>query len=285
MPCRALTSLREKSTRARAHTHTHTHTQNARTHACTHARIDAHTRTYTRTHSRTHAHIYQFMFRLVAEDPSTSDVMPKLTTYTADLFHPSFTHDKHVAYVGFPVRPFQITASTTVHGVNLGFTVGRLPEGSRLTTVQGGSTRFSFECVNSTNYCAQSPSTSCNGTSTPTCTCLAPVPGAVCPGFGSSACPGRGVCVPCWQIGKCPTQEGNMTFSWVPVAGQEGVHTLCFDAVAQRPANLCPDARAVGCAVMVSDMKCVVIGTHTCLMAIVDLHACASVNGEIMSWN
>jgi hypothetical protein len=200
------------------------------------------------------------MFRLVAEDTPTNDVMPRLTSYIPGLFHPSFSHDKHVAYVGFPVRPFQITASTIVHGVTLGFTIGRLPAGARLTTVQGGTARFAFECVNSTRYCEQSPSTSCNGTSTPTCTCRLPIPGTTCAGVGGM-CAGSGVCIPCWQLGTCPTLEGNMTLTWVPVSGQEGVHTICFNAVAQRPANLCSGTpRPVGCDLMVSDMKCVVIG-------------------------
>mmetsp|Transcript_3266 Transcript_3266/g.8206 ORF Transcript_3266/g.8206 Transcript_3266/m.8206 type:complete len:862 (-) Transcript_3266:194-2779(-) len=201
----------------------------------------------------------EFMINLVAQDPATQRVMPRLYSHIPDLFYPAFQYDKHVAYVGFPIIPFQISASTTINGVNVGFTVGRLPEGTHLTTVQGGASALAYHCAGGARYCMQNPGTACNGTSSPTCTCMSPNTNESCAGVGAATCTGGGMCRACWELGLCPTLEANMSVTWTPVAGQEGVHTMCFDAIAQRPPSMCPVASTVGCSPMPSEMHCVAI--------------------------
>eukprot|EP00286_Rhodomonas_abbreviata_P002149 CAMPEP_0181344680 /NCGR_PEP_ID=MMETSP1101-20121128/32315_1 /TAXON_ID=46948 /ORGANISM="Rhodomonas abbreviata, Strain Caron Lab Isolate" /LENGTH=224 /DNA_ID=CAMNT_0023456525 /DNA_START=676 /DNA_END=1347 /DNA_ORIENTATION=+ len=62
----------------------------------------------------------EVMIRVVEEDVANGRILPVLSSAPPSLFYPSYSHRHHVAYLGFPVRPFQVTAATALQGVHLG---------------------------------------------------------------------------------------------------------------------------------------------------------------------
>ena len=143
------------------------------------------------------------------------------------------------------------------------YAVGRIPEGAHLSTVSGGSSRIGFQCYNGTSSCAETPSTACNGTSYTGCTCLTANTGSACGGLtDTSTCNLGGLCKECWDqdVRACPTSPAVIKFAWTPVAGQEGAHVVCANAVAMRPEHNCLlSPSAPGCSPMVSGMACVLL--------------------------
>mmetsp|Transcript_59543 Transcript_59543/g.140278 ORF Transcript_59543/g.140278 Transcript_59543/m.140278 type:complete len:835 (+) Transcript_59543:252-2756(+) len=202
----------------------------------------------------------EVMIRLLEAGPGTQVVVPKLTSADPNLFYPSYLYNIHVGYLGFPVRPFDVTASTALQGVNLGFTVGRLPEGARLSTVRGGASHLASLCAGGTHFCREDTTAACNGTSTVGCTCLPADTGRVCGGVGGLVCRGGSVCTPCFELGECPTSNASLTFTWTPASGQEGTTIVCFDATTEGEAG-CAAAGVEGnggaCAAVSSPSQCV----------------------------
>jgi LysM repeat protein len=203
----------------------------------------------------------EFMISLVEEDLAQDMRMPRLLAPdTPDIFYPHFVYKYHVAYLGFPITPLQVSGEIEEHGMQLGFTTGRLPEGVQLSTISGGTAMFGFSCINGSHFCQQSPTTKCNGTSTPSCTCVEADTGKACRGPHNSltACRGGATCQSCWYLGTCPTSMGNLTVEWVPVTGQVGTHMFCFDVTAQRPQEFCAPGNAeFGCEPLSSPSQCV----------------------------
>jgi len=186
--------------------------------------------------------------------------MPRLSSPTApDLFYPHLSYARHVSYLGFPMTPFHLSGSTNLQAMQVGFTVGRMPSGARISTIAGGTSAYGFSCVNGTHWCKQSPLTSCNGTSTLGCTCQEPDTEKACRGPHNSmtACRGGGTCQSCWHRGTCPTSTGVIAVEWVPTSGQMGTHMFCFDVTAQRPQEYCSDANEHGCRALSSPSQCV----------------------------
>jgi hypothetical protein len=195
-------------------------------------------------------------------DEGVTGPLPSVASPDADILYPAFTHARHVAYVGFPMRPVTVTANTTAHGVTLAFTVGRVPPNLRLSTVRGGVTAFTgARCTNGSAFCLQNPSVRCNAT-TPACTCQPPNNGAPCNASApwAAQCALGGACLECWDRRDCAPSPAAMTLSWTPVSGQEWTHMLCLAPVAQRPAQYCPPAPAPpppGCAAASGPPECV----------------------------
>lgn len=185
-----------------------------------------------------------------------------------DIFYPHFSYARHVAYLGFPITPFEVSGEMDAQAVNLGFTTGRMPAGARMTTVAGGTSAYGFTCVNGSMYCKESPMTPSNGTNIPGCTAMPADTGKPCTGpHGSTtACRGGGICQSCWHLGTCPVSMGNMTVEWVPTIGQVGTHMLCFDVTAQRPGQYCSGSTEWGCyAAISSPSQCVSIEVCVCV--------------------
>jgi len=172
-----------------------------------------------------------------------------LAPKTPDIFYPHFSYARHVAYLGFPITPFEVSGEMAAQAMNLGFTTGRMPDGLRLSTVAGGTASYGFTCVNGSMYCRESPMTRSNGTNIPGCTAMPADTGKPCTGPHNSltACRGGGICQACWHLGSCPVSMGNMTVEWIPTLGQVGTHMLCFDVTAQRPRPYCGDEAEWGC--------------------------------------
>eukprot|EP00286_Rhodomonas_abbreviata_P001098 CAMPEP_0181289584 /NCGR_PEP_ID=MMETSP1101-20121128/957_1 /TAXON_ID=46948 /ORGANISM="Rhodomonas abbreviata, Strain Caron Lab Isolate" /LENGTH=709 /DNA_ID=CAMNT_0023393809 /DNA_START=733 /DNA_END=2862 /DNA_ORIENTATION=- len=202
----------------------------------------------------------EVMIRVVEEDVANGRILPVLSSAPPSLFYPSYSHRHHVAYLGFPVRPFQVTAATALQGVHLGFTVGRLPQGARLSTVKGGASSLSSLCAHGGPYCRHDPTLPCNGTSTRDCECLPPDDGKLCSGVGAITCRGGATCMPCWELGECPTSNASLSFQWTPIAGQEGTHIVCFDATSEGAAGCAAEEASVlseRCAALSSPAQCV----------------------------
>ena len=205
----------------------------------------------------------ELMISLVEEDLTQDPPrrMPRLLSPdTPDIFYPHFSYAYHVAYLGFPITPFQVSGEIEQHGMQLGFTTGRLPSGVRMSTVSGGTSMFGFSCINGSHFCQQSPTLTCNGTSTAGCTCMEADTGKACRGPHNSptACRGGATCQSCWYLGTCPTSMGNMTVEWVPSTGHVGTHMFCFDVTAQRPGEFCAgDSSEFACQTQSSPSQCV----------------------------
>ena len=207
----------------------------------------------------------EVVIRLEAEDPHAHvpKLFPRLLApKNPDIFYPHFSYAQHVAYLGFPITPFEVSGEMDAQAVNVGFTTGLMPAGLRMSTVAGGTSSYGYTCVNGSMYCRESPMTPSNGTNIPGCTAMPADTGKPCTGpHGSlTACRGGGICQSCWHLGTCPVSMGNMTVEWVPTVGQVGTHMLCFDVTAQRPKDYCPDPSEWGCSAAISSpSQCVSI--------------------------
>eukprot|EP00961_Rhodomonas_salina_P035688 479943-Rhodomonas_salina.4 len=216
----------------------------------------------------------EVMIRLLEAGPGTQVVVPKLTSADPNLFYPSYLYNIHVGYLGFPVRPFDVTASTALQGVNLGFTVGRLPEGARLSTVRGGASHLASLCAGGTHFCREDTTAACNGTSTVGCTCLPADTGPCAHRVSSSESvppptplsPSRGR-PPRARSDNPPTRCPVLTYARTirprtdeGLYWQEGTTIVCFDATTEGEAG-CAAAGVEGnggaCAAVSSPSQCV----------------------------
>ena len=192
-------------------------------------------------------------------DESLTGPLPVTTSLEPGILYPAFSQAQHVAFVGFPMQPFTLIGNTSAQGVNLGFTVSRLPDNMEMTTVRGGVAVFTgAKCINGSSYCAQTPAVRCNASKTG-CTCQPPNNGVACNASAPSApqCVLGGTCAQCWERQDCAASPGLMTASWTPVTGQEWTHMACFSAIAERPAAYCPDPTVPACGPASSPPQCI----------------------------
>ena len=192
-------------------------------------------------------------------DESLTGPLPVTTSLEPGILYPAFSQAQHVAFVGFPMQPFTLIGNTSAQGVNLGFTVSRLPDNMEMTTVRGGVAVFTgAKCINGSSYCAQTPAVRCNASKTG-CTCQPPNNGVACNASAPSApqCVLGGTCAQCWERQDCAASPGLMTVGWTPVTGQEWTHMACFSAIAERPAAYCPDPTVPACGPASSPPQCI----------------------------